>query len=85
MVLSRRLVVGSALLLVLLVDGFAPPTSYRGGYNNAKFVATRPTEEKSSLTDTDEELLFGGSSVEFKGRSRKVTAFSFGWLCRYTV
>ena len=73
MVLSRRLVVGSALLLVLLVDGFAPPTSYRGGYNNAKFVATRPTEEKSSLTDTDEELLFGGSSVEFKGRSRKVT------------
>jgi hypothetical protein len=84
MALPSRLV-GSALLVLVAsvtqstIEAFAPPTSclYRG--HIAKFVATSPpaiaassTEDKT-LTDTDEDVLFGGSSVERKGRNRKVT------------
>ena len=77
---SSALYVLFASLTLSATEAFAPRTSC--GLNRrriAKYVATSPparaasSTEERTLTDADESVLFGGSSVERKGRNRKVT------------
>ena len=79
LVSSALLVVLAASFTLSTIEAFAPPTSSLKRGHIAKYVATSPpaiaassTEEKT-LTDADEDVLFGGPSAERKGRNRKVT------------
>jgi hypothetical protein len=75
---SSHLAVGVSLMLVASfvstqVDAFAAPKSRRIA-NTAEcspaFAAS--LQEETTLTDDDEDVLFGGSSVQHKERSRRV-------------
>lgn len=64
------------LIFIEKIDGFRPPTSsplYRRRVANISkdsfaFSATR----EATLTDIDEDVLFGSSSIQHMGRNRKV-------------
>ena len=71
LVSSALLVVLAASFALSTTEAFAPPTSsLKRGHPPA--IAASSTEEKT-LTDADEDVLFGGPSAERNGRNRKVT------------
>lgn len=58
------------------IDAFAPPTSSRrriATIAKTSTAAAASLQEEKTLTDADEDILFGGSSIEYKGRNRKVS------------
>ena len=73
-----RLAVSALLALVATSDAFAP-APHRLGLTSHVHVGKSPTAitasslQEETLTDADEDILFGGSSIEYKGRNRKVT------------
>mmetsp|Transcript_15121 Transcript_15121/g.32824 ORF Transcript_15121/g.32824 Transcript_15121/m.32824 type:complete len:801 (-) Transcript_15121:194-2596(-) len=63
-------------------EAFAPPSSSSRLNLNGRHIASigksfttiaASLQEEKTLSDSDEDVLFGGSSIEYKGRNRKVT------------
>ena len=62
-------------------NAFAPPTITSSRLNGGlapvaksrSSIAASSLQEEKTLTDTDEDILFGGSSIEYKGRNRVKT------------
>ena len=58
------------------IDAFALPTSSRRRIATIAKTSTATAaslQEEKALTDADEDILFGGSSIPYKGRDRKVS------------
>ncbi|KAL9188658.1 hypothetical protein ACHAXT_007036 [Thalassiosira profunda] len=74
MVPTRFVLVGALLALAASsTEAFAPPAASRLHANSFAALAASSLQEETVLTDSDEDVLFGGSNVEFKGRHRKVS------------
>ncbi|KAL7534573.1 hypothetical protein ACHAXR_005966 [Thalassiosira sp. AJA248-18] len=75
-----RLAVSALLALVASSDAFAPPTSLSHLNGALTTSLAKPSSaisasslQEETLTDSDEDILFGKSSIEYKGRNRKVS------------